>query len=108
MVLRGVSGGVVMGTPVTLAELAAAMLGTLLTMRGGLLTTPEAAVDACVTMEDVEFDRAGDEGRTFINDTGGGDGAAKEPAEFRWWCWAPLGNGDGGAKTEVGVGTGVF
>lgn len=32
----------------------------------------------------------------------------KELAEFLWWCWDPLGNGEGGAKTEVGVGTGVF
>jgi hypothetical protein len=37
----------------------------------------------------------------------GGEGAVNELPEFRcWWC-APW-NGEGGANTEVGVGTGVF
>lgn len=39
VVLLGVSGGVVSGTPVTLPELAATMLGTLPDMSVGLLTT---------------------------------------------------------------------
>lgn len=55
--LRGVSGGVVMGTPVTLPLFVAAMPGTLPPMRGGLLMT---AVEACVATEDVEFDLAGE------------------------------------------------
>lgn len=67
VVLRGVSGGVVSGTPVTLPEFAAAMPGTLPEIRGGLVTTPAAGtVLACVVMvaiDDVEFDLAGDEGR---------------------------------------------
>lgn len=66
-VLLGVSGGVVRGTPVTLPELAAAMLGTLPEINGGLLTTLAfGIVDvcvACVAMEDAEFDRAGEDGR---------------------------------------------
>jgi len=97
-----------MGTPVTLPELAAAMLGMLLTISVGLLMTA-GAVDACVTMDDVEFDRAGDDGRPLTKAAaGGGDGAAKELAESRCRCCAPLGNGDGGANSDVGVGTGVF
>jgi hypothetical protein len=62
-VLLGVSGGVVMGTPVTFPELAAAIPGTLPRMRGGLVITPLGAAEDCVAIEDVEFDRAGDEGR---------------------------------------------
>jgi len=71
-----------MGTPVTLPELVAAMLGTLLTMRAGLLTT----LEACVTTDEVEFDRAGDDGRPLMKEAscGGGDGAANELDEFRW------------------------
>lgn len=58
--LLGVSGGVVIGTPVTLPELVAAMPGTLPLMRVGLLTTFEGTVDDCVAIEDVELDRAGE------------------------------------------------
>jgi len=58
--------------------------------------------------DDVEFDRAGEPGRGLIKEAGGGDGAVSELAESRClWC-EPLGNGDGGANTDVGVGTGVF
>lgn len=81
---RGVSGGVVSGTPVTLPELAAAILGTLPEISVGLVTTPDAGtVLACVVMvaiDDVEFDLVGDEGRW---ETNGGDGAVMELAEFR-------------------------
>lgn len=67
LALRGVSGGVVNGTPVTLPEFAAAMPGTLPEIRVGLVTTPAAGtVLACVVMvviDDVEFDLAGDDGR---------------------------------------------
>jgi hypothetical protein len=103
--LLGVSGGVVMGTPVTLPELAAAMLGTVPPMRGGLVKT---ALEACVAIEEVLFERAGDEGLMLTNDAlfvGGGEGAAKELEELRCWCVAP-GKGEGGAK-DVGVGVGV-
>ncbi|KAK2073865.1 hypothetical protein P8C59_008110 [Phyllachora maydis] len=58
---RGVSGGVVTGTPVTLPDFAAAMLGTWPAMSGGFEITHVAA-DACVITDDVEFDRAGDVG----------------------------------------------
>ena len=65
--LLGVSGGVVRGTPVTFPELAAAMLGTLPEISVGLLTTfVFGTVDvwvACVAMDDVEFDQAGEAGR---------------------------------------------
>lgn len=44
LVLLGVSGGVVIGMPVTLPELAAAIPGTLPEMRGGLLITPVGTV----------------------------------------------------------------
>lgn len=88
--LAGVSGGVVIGTPVTLAELVAAMLGTLPPIRVGLFIT---LVEACVTTDDVELDLAGEDGRTTMgmpdvaetNDavaTAGGDGAANELDEF--------------------------
>lgn len=39
LALPGVSGGVVMGMPVTLPEFVAVMLGTLPPMRGGLFMT---------------------------------------------------------------------
>jgi predicted ABC-type sugar transport system permease subunit len=79
--LPGVSGGVVIRTPVTLPELAAAILGTLPPMRGGLFM-----IDACVATEDVEFDLVGDEGRALANEVvGGGDGAANELAEPLCW-----------------------
>lgn len=83
-VLLGVSGGVVNGTPVTLPELAAAMLGTLPEMRVGLLTTLVfGTVDVCVAwvaIDEAEFDRAGEDGRWGI---AGGDGAVMELAELR-------------------------
>lgn len=69
-----------MGTPVTLADWAAAMPGTLPPIRGGLFITFED----CVAIEDVEFDRVGDGGRAPVKEpVAGGDGAANEPAEFR-------------------------
>ena len=108
LLLRGVSGGVVMGMPVTLPEWAAAMDGKLPPIKGGLLMT----LEACVAIEEVEFERAGDVGRTLVKEAvavtvpvGGGEGAANELAEFR--CWWLGRNGDGGANTVVGVGTGV-
>ena len=79
----GVSGGVVNGTPVTLAEWVAVIPGTLPEMRGGLLTTPVGIAEDCVAIDDVEFDRVGEEGRcvaTVVD--AGGDGAVNELAEF--------------------------
>lgn len=99
----GVSGGVVMGIPVTLPELVAAMLGTLPPRSGGLFIT-----DIWVAIDDVELDRAGEDGLALTNGVeafGGGEGAANELVELR--CWWLGGNGEGGAITEVGVGTGV-
>lgn len=59
----GVCGGVVMGTPPTLADAGVAVTaGTVPPMRGGLLTTPVWTVD-CVATDDVELLRAGDAGR---------------------------------------------
>lgn len=79
LALPGVSGGVVMGTPVTLPELVAVMLGTLPPMRGGLLIT-----EACVATDEVEFDLVGDGGRAFTKDVvGGGEGAVNEAPELR-------------------------
>jgi hypothetical protein len=83
--LLGVSGGVVIGTPVTLPELVAAMLGTAPPMRVGFVIT---AVEAWVVTEEVLFERAGDEGRILTKEAevvGGGEGAANELAEFRCW-----------------------
>lgn len=98
-----------MGTPVTLPEFAAVRPGTCPTISDGLVMTP--ACDGCVTIDDVEFDRAGDDGRWLTNEASeaaGGDGAVRELPESRCrWC-DPFGNGDGGANTDVGVGTGVF
>lgn len=75
----GVSGGVVRGTPVTLPELVAAMLGTLPPMSGGLFIT-----EAWVATDDVEFDLAGEGGRAFTKEAvGGGDGAGNEVPELR-------------------------
>ncbi len=104
----GVSGGVVIGTPDTLPEFAAATEGTVHAINDGGLVAA-GMDDACVATEDVELERVGDAGRCEAADTdAGGDGAVKELAEFRcWWC-EPLGNGDGGAKFVVGVAPGVF
>lgn len=87
--LLGVSGGVVIGIPVTLPELAAAMPGTLPEIRVGLLMTPvgtELDWVVIVAIEDVEFERVGDEGRWEAREAeGGGEGAVKELAELRCW-----------------------
>ena len=80
---RGVSGGVVMGTPVTFPELVAAMLGTLPPIKVGFVMT---AADACVVTDDVLFDRAGEDGLMLTKEAVvGGDCAANELAEFRCW-----------------------
>lgn len=64
------------------------------------------AAEACVAMDEVLLDRAGDVGLRLTKDAvAGGDGAANEPDEFRCWCAGPV-KGDGGAK-DVGVGAGV-
>ena len=63
----------------TLPEFVAAMLGKFPPIRGGLFIT-----DPCVAMEEVELDRAGEEGRMLTNEAvAGGDGAANEAAELR-------------------------
>lgn len=97
-VLRGVSGGVAIGTPVTLPELVAVRPGTLPATRlGG--PGGGGAVELCVMTDEVEFDRVGDDGRWLAKAAaGGGDGAAKELVESRCRCWEPLGKGDGGAN----------
>lgn len=80
---------------------AAARLGTVPTTRGGLLMTdpgppaPVFVVEAagsgttdpgCVTTDDVELERAGDDGRLLTKEAvGGGEGAEKELAELRCW-----------------------
>lgn len=93
------------GTPVTLPEFVAVNPGTLPANNVG---GPVGAADDCVMTEDVELDLAGDEGLWFTNAAaGGGDGAVKELIESRCRCCGPLGNGDGGANWEVGVGIGV-
>lgn len=84
---RGVSGGVVMGIPVTFPELAAAIPGTLPPIKVGFVIT---AADACVVTDDVLFDRAGDDGLRLTKEAVvGGEGAANELAEFRCWCETP-------------------
>lgn len=85
--LRGVSGGVVIGTPVTLPVLAAATVGTVPPIRGGLLITPLEPAAGCVATDEVELDLAGDAGRCGAADTdAGGDGAVNELFELRCWC----------------------
>lgn len=72
-----------MGTPVTLPELVAAILGTVPPISGGFVMT---ALDACVATEEVLLDRAGDEGLRLTNEAevaGGGDGAVNELFELR-------------------------
>lgn len=82
VLLAGVSGGVVIGTPVTLAELVAAIPGTLPPIKGGLLIT--GACVGCVAIDEVELDLVGDEGRALTKDAvGGGEGAVNELAELR-------------------------
>lgn len=84
----GVSGGVVRGTPVTLPELAAAMLGMLPLMSGGLFTTAaEGTADDCVAIDEAELDRAGEWGRWLVKDADvGGEGAANEVPDDRLGC----------------------
>jgi thymidine phosphorylase len=82
-VCLGVSGGVVTGTPVTLAEFVAVIAGTFPEINGGLLTTACGTADAWVAIDDAELDLAGDEGRCIIPDVeAGGEGAVKELVEF--------------------------
>ena len=70
--------------------------------------TTVGAVDDCVIIDEVELERAGDEGRWLTNEAAGGEAAVIELAESRCrWC-DPFGKGEGGANTDVGVGTGVF
>ena len=60
-----------------------------------------------MAMEEVEFERVGDEGRTVgPRGAGGGEGATECDEEVRWW-WPAPGKGDGGA-IDVGVAIGVF
>ncbi len=81
VVLLGVCGGVVIGTPEmkpspTLP--AAVTPGIVPATRGGLLIiVPGAGVayDACVAIEEVELDRVGEECRIVEPGTAGGDGA---------------------------------
>ncbi len=57
------------------------------------------------------MERAGEVARGLTKDAVdvvGGDGAVRELPESRCRWWEPFGKGEGGAKTEVGVGTGVF
>ena len=61
VVLRGVSGGVVIGTPVTLPEFVAVSPGTLPARSVG--GPAGGAADACVMTDEVELDLAGDDGR---------------------------------------------
>lgn len=104
----GVSGGVVRGTPVTLPEFVAAMLGTLPIIKDGFVVTGWAA-DDCVATEEVELDRAGEVGRALTKPAAsGGEGAVNELAEFRCWCEGAAGNGEGGANTADGVTIGVL
>lgn len=73
-----------MGTPVTRAEFVAAMLGTWPRIRDGLVTTLVAGMEDCVTIEDVELDRVGEEGRGLANAAAvGGEGAVIELVELR-------------------------
>lgn len=84
VVLRGVSGGEVMGTPPALP--AAVRLGMVPPTRGGLLTTPEGTNDDCVATDEAELDLVGDEGRCEAAAAdAGGEGAANELAELRCW-----------------------
>jgi len=108
--LLGVWGGVVIGNPLEKLDDAAVILGTVPPTSVGLLMTVEASLwcttDACVAMDDVEFDRVGDEGRPAKNElfnvTGGVDGAAdKGLEEVRWWLL--IWSGEGGATCDVGV-----
>jgi len=59
-------------------------LGTCPDINGGLLITVLGTAEFCVMIEEVELERAGDEGRALTKEAAaGGDGAASEPAESR-------------------------
>lgn len=89
--LRGVSGGVVVvaaADPLDFPPLEPVRAGTVPAISGGLLTTPgRANEDDCVATDEVEFDRAGGDGRcdTAVVAVAGGDGAVKELTELRCW-----------------------
>jgi hypothetical protein len=97
-------------------EVVAVMDGMLPATRGGLLITVAdcGAKDDWVAIEEVEFDRVGEEGWpevVIVSGLGGGDGAIDMGLEgVRWWWrpWLLLLLGKGGAILEVGVGIGVF
>ena len=57
--------------------------------------------------EEPELERAGDAARGLTKAVMGGEGAVREP-ESRCLCIEPFGNGEGGAKREVGVAVGVL
>lgn len=58
------------------------MLGTCPDIRGGLVLMTVGATEDCVTMDDAEFERAGEAGRWAKNAAaGGGEGAVRELAE---------------------------
>lgn len=58
------------------------MLGTWPDIRGGLVLITVGATEDCVTIDDVEFDRAGEGGRWLKNAAaGGGEGAVRELVE---------------------------
>lgn len=81
--VRGVSGGVVIGTPPIFAEAGDAVtVGIVPLISVGLLTTP-VMVD-CVATDEVEFDRVGEAGRCIDADAGG-EGAVNDEAELRCW-----------------------
>jgi hypothetical protein len=67
--------------------LPAAILGKLPPTKVGLLIivpAAEAAYEACVAIEEVEFERVGEEGRIFVG-AGGGEGATERLEDVRWW-----------------------
>jgi hypothetical protein len=109
VVLRGVCGGVVIGMlgikprglPAPTPEMfPARSVGLLMIVPAAVL-----AYEAWVATEEVEFDRVGEDGRLGgPAGAGGGDGATDKLDEVRWW---PERKGEGGAMTEVGVGSGV-
>lgn len=90
----------------------AAIFGTFPDTSGGLeITVPCAGVayEDWVAMEDVEFERVGEDCRTVgPSGAAGGDAAVDKLEEVRWWWLLVLVKGDGGAMVEVGVAIGVF
>lgn len=84
--LRGVSDGIVTGTPEALPPLAAVSAGRLPASSGLLPTTLLGTADDCVATDDAEFDLVGDEGRWETGGAvAGGDEAVNELAELRCW-----------------------